>query len=400
MRPRSEIVLVLKLRMVIIGLAVIGAWRHESKTLAAIETDFLIHTDVAFVVPEPVQTFDPKLPQLWIETLQRPENDLQRLAAESIARGHQNGVPNLLPAVPRLQAILKAVDTHPATRFAAARALIVLKSAESADILLEASRQHGSDLRQLIEPALAGWGHTAAAQIWADRLNAPSTKPRDLVLAIRGLGSVGSSAALSDLVSIATDAGKPAYVRLEAAAAAGQIAEEGLHQQAAALAASESAAPFVNQICSVRLLARHTDPESLQVYVKLAGHAEPSVAAAALRHLNKIDSTMALPLAQSAIQNDDPEVRRQGATSMLRLPAMDHIEPLGSLLADSHPDVRREVCEGLFQLARTEELDAPIRDVAMRILEGDRWQGQEQASLLLGSLERDWHPHGVCASLL
>jgi HEAT repeat protein len=57
------------------------------------------------------------------------------------------------------------------------------------------------------------------------------------------------------------------------------------------------------------------------------------------------------------------------------------------LLADAHPGVRREVCEGLVRLAEKPELIEPIRDAARQVLAGDRWQGQEQAALLLGALE-------------
>jgi HEAT repeat protein len=95
---------------------------------------------------------------------------------------------------------------------------------------------------------------------------------------------------------------------------------------------------------------------------------------------------LVLPLAETAIQSSDPEVRRQGAVSMLRLPTVERISPLGKLLADPHPGLRREVSAGLYQLAEQSELSEPIRTTAMDVLTGDRWQGQEQASMLLGAL--------------
>ena len=110
-------------------------------------------------------------------------------------------------------------------------------------------------------------------------------------------------------------------------------------------------------------------------------------AAARPKRLNEIDSVLVLPMAEAAMKHADQHVREQGAAAYLKLPTVERIGPLGQLLDDPDPELRRHVCEGLVQLAANSELNDRIRLVAMEVIAGERWRGQEQAALLLGSLE-------------
>ncbi len=265
--------------------------------------------------------------------------------------------------------------------------MIVLESRGSGDKLFEASQSYGADLRQLVEPALAAWNNDSPKSVWVERLASAETRPRDLILAMRGLGAVREQSTLPGLLSIVGDPTRNAGIRLEAATAAGKIAETGLVPDAERLAGNAQAPHFVNQLCAVRLLARHSDEAASRLLADLARHDEPAVAAAALQRLNEIDSALVLPLAESTIQNSDPQVRRQGVSCLLRRPSAEHIGPLSQLLADPHPGLRRDVCEGLYHLSEQPGLSDTIRDAALAVLAGESWQGQEQASLLLGALE-------------
>ena len=354
---------------------------------AAIEPDFLMDSDPKLHVPQPVANFNPALKTLWIEALERPEIDLQRMAAETIARGHEYGIPDLIEAVPALERILSAETSHPASRFAAARALIALDSRNSSEKLFAAAQAYGSDLRQLVEPVLAAWEYRPANPVWIERLDSSRTRRRELVLAMRGLARVREPSARPQLLHIANDITRDPDLRLEAASAAGQTTDSGLEAAADRLAHDSRTLLFVNQLCAVRLLSRHTTESAQRLLIELAGCEEPVVAAAALVRLNEIDSALVLPLAESAMNSRDEHVRLQGAAAYVKLPTPDRIAPLGQLLADAHPDVRREVCQDLFRLSEEPELAEPIRGAALQVLAGDRWQGQEQAALLLGALE-------------
>ena len=124
---------------------------------AEIRPEFLMHSDPDLRVPEPRKVWSPRFQQLWLEALSRPEQDMQRMAADTIAKAHEVGLPGLEDAVPVLTKLVSAEGSHPTTRFAAARALIALKATSAAPALFEAAQHHDAELRQLIEPALAEW---------------------------------------------------------------------------------------------------------------------------------------------------------------------------------------------------------------------------------------------------
>ncbi len=354
---------------------------------AEVRVDFLIDSDPAIVVPQPPPIDHPGLKPLWLKSLQRPEMDMQRMVAESIARARTVGLFDLHEAVPRLEEILRATDSHPATRFAAARALILLNSRNSSEKLLDASQAYGADLRQLIEPVLAEWDFLPMRRTWIDRLNTPAVQHRDLVLALRGLARVRESSALPQLLHIVNDFARKPDVRLEAALAAGQVTGSGLESQALGLAAELIAPPFVNPLCAIRLLSRHTSDGAKRLLAKLSGHQETIVAAAAFRRLNEIDSELVLPLAESALKSRHPHVRSEGASAYVKHPTPQRVGRLAALLTDPHPVVRRRITEDLLHLAGNPEFHDGICDAAVSALAGDAWQGQEQAALLLGSLD-------------
>ena len=354
---------------------------------AEIRPDFLMDSDPKLNIPDPVMHFSPELKSLWLAALERPDADMQRLAAETIARGHQYGVPGLMEAVPRLESLLQADKSQPATRFAAARALIVLESRDSSDELFQASQKYEADLRQLIEPALSKWDFALAIALWKERLANSETRTRDLILALRGLAQVRESSATSLLLAIVHDESRSADIRLEAAGAAGQCAASGLEPDAARLAHRKSRKQSVYSICACRLLARHDSEEATTLLKELTDHPQSLVAACALNRLLEIDSSVVLPLAETAMNHTDPTVRRAGASAYLRHPTPERIASVARLLADPHPSVRREVCEKTFRLSDQSLLIESIRASAVTLLSQEAWQGQEQAALLVGMLE-------------
>ncbi len=354
---------------------------------AAIEPDFLMDSDPTLREPDPVKKFTRDFKGIWIQALERPETDMQRMAAETISRAHQYGVPGLIEAVPVLEKILRAKATHPAARFSAARALIVLESRSSAEKLLEASQDFGADLRQLVEPAMARWDVVAARAIWMKRLETPSTRPRDLILAIRGLGMVHETTALPTLLKTTLDLVSPVDLRLEAASAAGELSHEGLEQEADKLIQETGSPQLINRLCAIRLLSHHESELARTKLTELAQDAEPSIVAPALKRLNEIDPVLVLPLAEAALNQSDAYVREQAVFAYLSLPTAERIKLLRLLLADPQPFLRQQVCEGFYRLAQNPEWNESIRGAAIEVLAGERWQGQEQAALLLGQLE-------------
>jgi HEAT repeat protein len=353
-----------------------------------IRPDFLMDTNTDCTPFPPVKRLDlPKNVSLWIEALGRPEIDMQRMASDSISTAALEGVHDLPKAIPALEKILVSESSHPAARFAAARALIQIDSRNSADKLFDASRKHGADMRQLIEPKLAQWNFGPIKAVWTGRLDTPSKWPRDLFLAIRGISQVQETTAAPQLKAIVFDLILTPDIRLEAASALGQLVRAGLEEDADRLIHEKRTSPIVNRHCALRLLANHDSEQTRRLLAEIASDADPSLVGGALQKFYDIDPNLVLPFAEEAIKNLDANVRTVAARTYVSLPTTDRIPPLARLLDDPHPGVRRQVCQDLKTLAAKPELNETIRSSAMEMLHQESWRGQEQASLLLGDLE-------------
>jgi HEAT repeat protein len=331
------------------------------------------------------KVYSAKYLPLWLQALDRPEADFQRLAAETVAQAHIDGMPKMIEAKPALVRIVIAKETHPAARFAAARALIVLEAKDVAPKLFQVAQEYGANVRQLIEPALARWKHEPAYDIWRRRLTSAEVNHRDLVLALRCLGDAGDQSALPLLLTIMHATQRLDAERLTAARAAGQLQEAGLENHAGKLA--RASAPVIDRLCAAALLERHASEPAKTLLLALAADPEPSVATAALRRLNAMDTSLALPLVEKALQSPDSGVRRLVAAAYAAHPTAERIKALGKHLDDPHPGVRGLVREEFRRLAGDSQWNGPVRQSATEALDAESWRGQEQAALLLGALD-------------
>lgn len=356
---------------------------------AEIRPTFLMNHDPEIVVPAAIMRFPPRLKTLWLEALNRPEAEMQRMAAGAMARGHSLGMAGLDEAVPRLLTILGAEGSHPAARLAAARTLVELDAVNSAAEMADSGRRFGADLRQIVEPALARWNYGPLRELWRARLTADHVHRRDLVLAIRCLTTVRDRTATESLLKFVHDPSHPADVRVEAARAAGTLQTEGLEDNARRLIGSGKETSVLSRLCAAHLVQLHRGYDAQQILTGLAVDSEPAVSVMALNRLLDIDPHLVLPLAAGAILSSDAKVRRCGAEAYVRVPDPERVSALAGLLGDPHPEVRGYVRESLFVLAKSPELDQTVRSATTRVLSGDAWRGLEQAALLLGALDHE-----------
>jgi hypothetical protein len=351
-----------------------------------IRPDFEMDHDPEIRLPPPVKAFSDRQKLLWLQALARPEADMQRMAAEAIARGHAFGIPGMEEAVPGLVAILTSSSSQPAARVAAAQALVRLDAKEAAEQMSSCAEKYSFDVRQVVEPALAAWDYEPARAAWRERLKGTRVRHRDLLLAIRCLATVRDKSAAADLLAIAHDRLRSPDIRAEAALSAGVLQDRGLEADSRRLMAGDLP-PLVDRLCAVRLLARHTGDDAQRMLAQFAVDAEPAVAVMALTRLLEIDPHLVLSLAEQALQNPDAKVRQCGADAYVRVPDPQRVAVLARVLDDPHPGVRSSVRESLFELAGRRELDGPIRSAAMGVLAGKKWRGLEQAALLLAALD-------------
>lgn len=367
----------------LIGLAV--NWCAPSAVADGIKIDFLLDREPE-VSPQPITwVLHPDLLPLWRQALARPESELKRQAAEAIVAAHRFGHVEMLTTVPDLLKVLSDEGLHPAARYAAAHALIVLDNRDSAAQLLEASQTGGKDLRQLIEPTLGRWSYDPILPVWRQRLVSPRGPRRELVLAIEGLGIRRDADSLESLLTLAMSVENSGDVRLAAARAAGQVADHGLEQRAEPLTTRS----ILDRLCAAALIARHRSEQAIKLNQLLGADVEPTVAGAALRSLYAIDPNLVVPLLNSTLQNADANIRRIGIETALMLPTVERVQLLSALLNDPHPGLRSQVRDGFFALSKTQELNGVIRQSTIAVLGGDDWRGQEQGAMLLGALDEE-----------
>ena len=349
-----------------------------------ITTDYLMFSDPDFARPVREPQFSEKLSEVWLQALSRPEADLQRMSAESMARGAKLGVPGLEKAIPRLQELLVGAETHPAARAGVAKALVALDARQSAGALASAAEKYPGDVRRICERALGDWKHEASRKVWQERLGTAGTRHRDRVLAIRGLGLSEDASLVPQMLELVQGVLQPAEIRLEAALAVGRLKPEGLVGEAQQLIEQKQGQSLVNRLAAARLLARHRQPEAHAMLLKLAVDPEPAVAADALERLNDIDSNLVLPLAEEAMRNADHLVRQQGLRAYVTLPTPGRMGPVTRLMDDLVPGVRQEVTAQLDKLLENSELEPAIWQGTLAMLGQESWRGQEQAALLVG----------------
>ncbi len=272
-------------------------------------------------------------------------------------------------------------------RLTTVQALVALDARQAASLLCEAWGQGDLDLAELVEPALARWAHAPMRDIWLERLTSEVTLRRMHVLAIRGLTALGETRSLPRLLELAQDRDTPTDVRLEAATALGKMQSTGLEEPARKLIQDKSMQAVVNRLVAAQMLAGHRGKEVELLLAELAVDPQPAVQAMALGHLYRIDPSLIMPLIDQTITSTDVNVRRWGAEALIAQSSPEKLARLAPMLDDPDPDLRRHVCDALVELSKDASLHETVIAQGRHMLAAEGWRGQEQAILLLVSLD-------------
>jgi HEAT repeat protein len=345
-----------------------------------------------YKLPElPAQPVERVFPEearaLWLRALERPEADMRCKAAETIALGRRRGVKGLETTVAPLLKELDRQDQHPAARLAVAKALIALDAREAAPTLFRQAQAGGSDLRDVVEPALARWQYRPAGEVWLARLAEPTTPRRSLALAIDGLAALREQQAASRLRELALSDGADGAIRVAAARALGTLRGEGLEKDAEALSADASPRGLAGRLAAAALLQHHQGDHAVRLLRRLSEDPEPAVAALVVGRLIEIDPKLVVPATERLLASPDAQLRSLALDVLLKQPTEKHIRLLADGLNDPHPEVRMKSRHHLLALAGRQDFCKPVIDQATRILAGRQWQGQEQATILLTLLD-------------
>ena len=342
-----------------------------------------------------VMVFPEEAKALWLRALERPDADTKCKAADTIALARRRGVKGLESTVAPLLAQLDQRDQHPAARLAVAKALIALDARQAAPNLLRQSQAGGSDLRDVVEPALARWQYRDAAEVWLARLADPKAPRRSLALAIAGLAAIHEQRAANRLRELVLADGTDEAIRLDAARALSGLRTEGLEKDAETLTADASPRGIPHRLAAASLLQQHRGDQAVRLLKRLADDPEPAVAALAVGLLIAIDPKLVLHWAERLLASldasphasPDATLPSLAVEVLFREPSATHVRLLANRLNDVHPDVRRKSRRHLLTLAGQQGFHQQVIEQATSILGKGQWQGLEQATILLTLLD-------------
>lgn len=374
-----------KLVLLLSGLGILAG---SNSTRAQDEViDSQIYNNPYIPVGRPIKVFHERLLPMWLQALERPENDFKRQAADTIALAHQRGMPGLEASVAPLLNTLAQPNLHQTVRLSVAHALIELDARHAADTLFAHAQKDGIDMRNLVEPALARWNYSPVRDVWLQRLSQLGLADRSWISAIQGLATVREAKAIPRLRELLMAPGTDPIVLIEVSKALGTLQTTGLEKDAESLAVGKAGPGNLAHLAAAYLLKKHRGEPAAKILTRLAVEAEPAAALVALAGLLEDDARRVVPLIPRLISSPDAGVRGDGIEAFRRNPTSSLVPGIADLMSDPHPFVRSAARKALGAVARNAEYRDIVRTQASRILESDRWQGLEQAIILMVNLD-------------
>ena len=349
--------------------------------------DSVMYADPKLPIAKLERVFPKRLLTLWLQALERPENEIKCQAAAAIGLAKRRGMPGLESTIEPLVRTLDLPDQNINVRLAVVQALITLDARHTAPRLFVHSQADGIDMRNLVEPCLARWDYAPIRAVWLERLNQPKPAGRGWLLAIEGLGTVKETKAAAKLRELALAPTVDSMSRLAAARALADLVTKSLEPDAESLAGGKVESGVLPQLVAATILRKHRGETAAKIQQRLALEAEPAAAVIALEGLLSDDPSRILPLLPRVLASSDAAVRARGIEAFRRIPRVDQIPAISKLMDDPNTLVRTSARKALVEVATKSEFGDLIREQAMGLLGGTSWRALEQAALLLATLD-------------
>ncbi len=323
--------------------------------------------------------------EVWLKALARPEAEYKCKAAATISEAHRVGVQGMADTAGALLDEINRKEAPPVVRLCLANTLISLNAKQAAQSLFTLSKTEAAEFRELVEPALAEWRFPPAREDWLARLKNASAHPKDLVLAVRCLGILREPTAITPLRKLlaSTD-----FVLLnETAHALGQIAEEGLEEDAQTLLRNVAPQRIPYRLAGIALLRKHRSNTSAKLLLEALSDSESAVVAMAADVLFHRDEKLLLPSIESLCRHSDSKVRTIAVRTLHKNPSLPGVEHLLARFEDDHAGVRAEARRTLVAHAKSAEYRKSVVNGAIAKLKSEKWGALEQSILLLTLLD-------------
>lgn len=323
---------------------------------------------------------------VWRAALLHPKSDLRSQAIASIRHAHRLGMPGLADLEEALRDVLKDDAAQPATRTAAAAAMVELDCRQSASFLIDQCGAGPLHLQLAVESGLAKWDYPAARDLWLARLNDQSA-PFELVrVAIESLAKVGEPRAIEPLSKVVLSPVHSGPSRLYAARALGTLAPIETLEWSERLLSGVSQDPNLDAQLGVELLVNQSSPRAIELLEEYSKQPDAPVVSLALQRLLVLAPAKVLAGAAQWVVNNDANVRKVTIAALAGDPTMRSVELLADALGDAVPDLRRQARRAMLQHASDEKLRPVVIRQAMRVFGIESWRGLENAIIILTEL--------------
>ena len=350
--------------------------------------DSAMYADPKVPLADLVKVFPTRLTVLWLQALERPDNDLKCQAAAAIGLARRRGMPGVESTAPALLRTLDQPNQHPSVRLAVAQALIALDAREAAPQLFAHARsrrhRHARSGRARVGP-LGLCAHSRASG--SSGSTSPNLRGVACSWQFRDWGRSRKRRPRLGCEPSRLDAKADSISRLEAARALAVLAPKGLEPDAQHLAGEQTKSAVLPQLIAATILKNHRSEASAKILQTLAVDAEPAAAAVALEGLLSADPRLVAPLMSRVLASRDAVVRMRGVEAFRRNPQNDQVASIAKLMDDPNTLVRVNARKALGEAAVQAGLGDAIRAQAMTLLAGTNWRSLEQAALLLAVLD-------------
>lgn len=358
--------------------------------MTAFDTDPIIdwpmRDDPNLVPPNAPNIIPDMLHQMWKTALDKPEQELRIAVMQSICKAQDMGITGLLEIYGvQLKGIASNPKSNQALAMMTVQTLIKLNDTSAADVLLKFNKTEKTDWILLTDATLAKWKVAGADDIWLARASNPQVSWTPRQSALEQLAITAPEKAQGPLRQLLGEKSLDPLLKLSAAKALGQIAKRGLVGDAQRLAKGD----VMSRLTAIACLASHDSDDAISLAQQMVSNTseDPAVILAAGEYLLAAKPARLVNHVNSLCTHRDASIRMLAAKCLIDQINTQRVPLLASMLADANPQTRKMVRDAMIKLASQSQLSEPIKSAALDVLKDDRWEGQEQAAIVLGKLD-------------
>jgi HEAT repeat protein len=369
--------------------------QESPPTIPSPESDLPSVAAIESVTLEPEVHFHPRLAELWLKALERPEPGTRLQAAEAFLAAARQGMPGLDEIQRQLvEHFQDESDLY--VRRVLVELLVEIKAEDARQI--DWSAVDDPAIRIIVDPMLDSWQSDLTPAIWQTRLldadNAMQdrisaaiwfTRAQDGLVAVAGQGPSPTPEYVNTITEIFDDPQTPGRLLMTLAESASQLLSHTWVEIGQRLA--DQSIP--RRVAAAKLLAGAppANAEAVKALQALTGDKESVVAAAALRSLHRVDAPVGRRRAAELADHPDPGVRMAAVEAARpETPTLDREawQLWTGLLDDRADGVRDAAVTRMWQAYESSGDESWAIAMVGQLLNQADWRGKAAAATLLG----------------